>query len=144
MPLFWDPNTAAGRDNLNMGSVAGVRFFAFRLRPGEDSSCLNLYEPRNPRVLGAPAEFIDLGRFSFAESAEKTQNPWMLLEKDQHDGAIPAIADANSITYVLHKKLGDMSMSDGRKLKLVAALDDSIFQSELIVSERELHASVSR
>jgi putative ABC transport system permease protein len=136
LPLFWDPNTAAGRDNLNMGNVTGARFYAFRLRPGEDSSCLNLYEPRNPRVLGARKEFIDLGRFSFAESAEKTQNPWTLLENDQADGAIPAIADANSITYVLHKKLGDTVDVDGRKLRLVAALDDSIFQSELIVSEK--------
>ena len=136
LPLFWDPNTAAGRDNLNMGNVAGVRFFAFRLRPGEDSSCLNLYEPREPRVLAARREFIDLGRFSFAESAEKTPNPWTLLEKDQTDGAIPAIADANSIEYVLHRKLGDTVDVGGKKLRLVAALDDSIFQSELIVSER--------
>lgn len=136
LPLFWDPNTAAGRDNLNMGDVTGARFYAFRLRPGEDSSCLNLYEPRNPRVLGARREFIDLARFSFAESVEKTQNPWMLLEKDQVDGAIPAIADANSITYVLHRKVGDTFDVDGRKLRLVAALDDSIFQSELIISER--------
>src|SRR5579862_1910273 len=135
LPLFWDPNTAAGRDNLNMGNVTGAHFYAFRLRPGEDSSCLNLYEPRNPRVLGARREFIDLARFSFAESIKKTQNPWTLLEKDQADGAIPAIADANSIEYVLHKKLGDTVDVDGRKLRLVAALDDSIFQSELIISE---------
>jgi putative ABC transport system permease protein len=136
LPLFWDPNTPAGRDNLNMSGVTGARFYAFRLRPGEDSSCLNLYEPRNPRVLGVSREFIGLARFSFAESAEKTQNPWSLLDKDQADGAIPAIADANSIEYVLHKKLGETVDVDGRKLKLVAALDDSIFQSELIISER--------
>ena len=47
-----------------------------------------------------------------------------------------AIADANSITYILHRKVGDVFEADGVKLRLVAALDDSIFQSELIVSEQ--------
>jgi hypothetical protein len=153
LPLLWDPNTPAGRDNLNIGNIASARFYAFRLRPGDDSSCLNLYEPRTPRVLGASREFIDLGRFSFAESAKNVPNPWklltpdlshvysdagavgMLLVHDVKDVPIPAIADANSITYVLHKKIGDIIDVNGAKLQLVAALDDSVFQSELIISE---------
>ena len=136
LPLFWDPNTAAGRENLNIGSITGARFYSFRLRPGEDSSCLNLYEPRSPRVLGARPDFIALGRFSFTESVEKTTNPWTLLDAQESDGSIPAIADANSITYILHRRVGDVFDADGVKLRLVAALDDSIFQSELIVSEK--------
>ena len=106
VPLFWDPNTDAGRDNLNIRNVTDAHFYAFRLRPGEDSSCLNLYEPRTPRVLGASREFIGLSRFSFTESSGEKKNPWLLLDEAQPDGAIPAIADANSITYVLHKKVG--------------------------------------
>lgn len=136
LPLFWDPNTPQGRENLNIGNLTGARFYAFRLRPGEDSSCLNLYEPRSPRVLGARREFIDLGRFSFTESMPKTANPWTLLDATPADSAIPAIADANSITYVLHRKVGDVLDVDGVKLRLVAALDDSVFQSELIISEK--------
>jgi ABC-type antimicrobial peptide transport system permease subunit len=136
LPLFWDPNTPAGRENLNINNISGAKFYAFRLRPGEDSSCLNLYEPRSPRILGARGEFIDLGRFSFTEAVQKTANPWTLLDAPPQDGAIPAIADANSITYVLHRKVGDVFDAGGVKLRLVAALDDSIFQSELIVSEK--------
>ena len=136
VPLFWDPNTAAGRDNLNIANLHDAHFYAFRLRPGEDSSCLNLYEPRTPRVLGAPRDFTQLGRFSFTESTGEKNNPWLLLDASQPDGAIPAIADANSITYVLHKKVGDTVDVNGVKLRLVAALDDSIFQSELIVSNQ--------
>ena len=49
------------------------------------------------------------------------------------------IADANSMTYVLHKALGDdiVIEQDGQplRLRLVAALADSIFQSELIMSD---------
>ena len=49
------------------------------------------------------------------------------------------IADANSMTYVLHQALGDEIVIDrgGRpiRLRLVAALADSIFQGELLMSE---------
>ena len=52
---------------------------------------------------------------------------------------MPVIADANSMTYVLHKALGDELTIDvgGRpvRLRFVAALDDSLFQSELLMSE---------
>ena len=111
--------------------------------PGDDASCLNLYEPRNPRILGASRAFIASGRFAFQASmppadAERA-NPWLLLERPQADGAVPVIADANSMTYVLHKSLGDEIVIDrgGRpvRLRLVAALRDSIFQSELLMSE---------
>ncbi len=132
LPLIWDPNTPQGRENLNLGGIGDAKFYPFRLRPGEDASCLNLYEPRTPRVLGASSEFIKLGRFSFVDSAD---NPWNMIAGSSIDGPIPAIADANSITYVLHKKVGDVIDVNGAKLKLVAALDDSIFQSELIISE---------
>jgi putative ABC transport system permease protein len=135
VPLFWDPNTPAGRDNLNISNIADVKFYPFRLRPGEDSSCLNLYEPRTPRVLGASRAFMDLNRFSFTESASGNKNPWLALDEPRADGTIPAIGDANSITYVLHKKVGDIVDVNGAKLLLVGALDDSIFQSELIISD---------
>jgi ABC-type antimicrobial peptide transport system permease subunit len=57
------------------------------------------------------------------------------------DGAVPVIADANSMTYVLHLKLGDeltLHQNSGQTihLRLVAALADSIFQSELLMSEK--------
>jgi len=136
LPIFWDLNTPTGRENLNLNSVNDTKFYAFRLRPGEDASCLNLYEPRTPRILGARREFLDLNRFSFTEAISKTENPWLLLDADPQDGAVPAIADANSITYVLHHKVGDIFDAGGIKVKLVAALDDSIFQSELIISDK--------
>jgi putative ABC transport system permease protein len=136
LPIFWDLNTSTGRENLNLNAVKGAKFYAFRLRPGEDASCLNLYEPRTPRILGASQLFLGMNRFSFTETASKAENPWLLLDEDPQDGAVPAIADANSITYVLHHKVGDVFDAGGIKVRLVAALDDSIFQSELIISEK--------
>jgi len=147
VPLIHDPNTAAGREDLNLSGaeLEGVTFARFRLRPGDDASCLNLYQPRNPRILAPTDDFRREGRFAFqgslARGGAEAANPWLLLEEELPDGAIPVIADANSLTYVLHLKLGDdltVSAGSGEAVRLrpVAALADSIFQSELLMSER--------
>ena len=149
LPLYHDPNTSEGREALSLVAQKGLNpasviFTGFRVRPGDDASCLNLYQPRNPRILGASDPFIQSGRFSFQESLGQTrgekENPWLLLDRELPDGAIPVIADANSMTYVLHRKLGDeivVSRSNGEsaRLRLVAALADSTFQSELLMSD---------
>jgi putative ABC transport system permease protein len=150
VPLVPDPATDDGRESLNLFAdqnnlLEGVSFTRFRLRPGDDASCLNLYQPRNPRILAPAAGFVESNRFAFqdsmAETAEEKANPWLLLEREDATGAIPTIADANSITYVLHKKLGDEIVIDSGvanpvRLRLVASLADSVFQGELLIAEK--------
>jgi hypothetical protein len=147
LPIVHDPNSASGRESLNLGDSAlrDVRFTPFRLKPGDDASCLNLYAPRNPRILAPAGDFLARGRFAFQDSLARTpvekRNPWLLLNSDLSDGAIPAIADANSMTYVLHRKIGDDFIIDPTgnhpvRLRMVAAIDDSILQGELVISER--------
>ncbi|MDX2034125.1 MAG: ABC transporter permease [Blastocatellia bacterium] len=147
LPLVHDPNSEQGRDELNLKDELPREavISRFRLRPGDDASCLNLYQPRNPRILGATAEFLRAGRFAFqsslASSAEEKANPWLLLDRVAEDGIVPVAADANSMTYVLHAKLGDVltvNSSAGApvRMRLVAALADSIFQGELLMAER--------
>ena len=133
MPLYNDISSASGSAAYNL--AAPVRAISFRLKPGDDASCLNLYQPGNPKVLGAPESFLKMGRFAFAETIQPAANPWLLLNQAPTSGAIPAAADLNSMLYVLHKKLGEEVVVDGVRLKLVAALSNSIFQSELIISE---------
>jgi ABC-type lipoprotein release transport system permease subunit len=146
LPIVHDLNDASGRDAMNLTAedLAGVRFTRFRVRPGDDTSCLNLYQPKNPRILGASPDFVNAGRFTFESSAastpEETANPWLLLNRELPDGAIPVIADANSMTYVLHAKVGDDLVLPGTsdrpvRLRLVGALRDSIFQGELVMAE---------
>jgi len=136
LPLIHDPNTAAGRDALNIPPLPGVRFIPFRLRPGDDASCLNLYQPRNPRILAPPAEFLRSAHFAFQDSVPHTANPWLLLDSALPGGAVPAIADANSMTYVLHLSLGQDFVLNQTRFRIVAALQDSLFQSELLISEK--------
>jgi len=136
LPLIHDPNTPAGRDALNIPPVEGVEFVPFRLRPGDDASCLNLYRPRNPRILAPPATFLRRARFRFQGSVVRTANPWLLLDSEPADAVIPAIADANSMTYALHRRLGEEFALGQTRLRIVAALQDSLFQGELLISER--------
>jgi hypothetical protein len=144
VPIVRDPNSSDGREALNLFDLdPSVRFEPFRVRPGDDASCLNLYEPKNPRIMAPPADFVAAGRFAFqrslAERPEDQANPWRLLDRTEPDGAIPVIADANSMAYVLHRGLGDdLVISNGGKpltLRFVASLHDSVFQSELLMSE---------
>jgi putative ABC transport system permease protein len=107
---------------------------------------LNLYEPKNPTILGATRGFLESGRFAFqsavAGSDAERGNPWLLLNRrisGESDPIVPVIADANSMTYVLHKSLGEDVAIDvkGRsvRLRLVAALNDSVLQSQLVMSD---------
>jgi putative ABC transport system permease protein len=116
----------------------------FRDRPGDDASCLNLYAPQEPRILGAPHSFLQSARFSFQKSLaatlEEKRNPWLLLEAELPDKVIPAIGDANTIQYILHLAVGQeltVRGDDGApvRLRLVAALRDSVLQGELVISE---------
>ena len=143
MPIVNDPNSRDGREALGLDASDGVAIDAFRVLPGDDGSCLNLYEPRRPRILGASSRFIEAGRFAFASTLaaddQERQNPWRLLTRDLGPGVVPVLADANSLTYVLHKALGDEIVlahgSDRVRLRVVAALADSIFQGELVMSD---------
>ncbi len=151
LPLVHDPSTVEGQDELFVAdlfeegeALAGVTLERFRLRPGEDASCLNLYQAKDPRVLAPTPAFVAEGRFAFgataAETPEEEANPWLLLDREFADGAIPAIADSTSLNYALHIGIGDdfvLNRDTDRPitLRIVGALSDSIFQRELLISE---------
>ncbi len=145
VPLLSSPNDAAGREALvvNAPDFSRVRFTRFRLRPGQDASCLNLYRPTTPTIVAPEPGFIERGRFSFAASTAETvaerANPWLLLRRPATD-AVPVIADATSLEYVLHASVGDtFSMDIGGDrpivLRFVGAVSDSILQGQLVMSE---------
>lgn len=143
VPVAHDPNTEEGRQALNLMGLEGATIEPFRLLPGDDASCLNLYVPTRPRMLGASDAFIEQGRFVFQDSLAVTDedraNPWRLLQLPEGGGVVPVVVDANSLTYVLHKRLGDtLTIPFGDRevtLRFVAVLRDSLFQSELVMSQ---------
>jgi len=150
MPLVHDPATSSGREELglqfqsNDPVFADVTVFGARLRPGDDASCLNLYQPKQPRVIGVTDAFIEDARFSFAKSVATTdaerENPWRLLRSDGAGGVVPAIVDATSLQYVLHAAVGDEITIDADtarpvRLRIVASLSDSVLQGEIMIAE---------
>ena len=146
VPIVENPDTRAGREALLVQSpeLERASFTRFRLRPGNDVSCLNLYRPTSPTIIAPEASFLDERRFTFSASLAETDrergNPWLLLLRKFEDGAIPAVADATSLQYVLHASVGDtMAIDVGAAapvtLRFVGALRDSVLQGELIVGE---------
>ena len=149
VPLPYDLNTPDGRAALNIPetaeeALAEVTFIPFRLRAGDQTSCLNLYRPTQPRLLGATEAMIARGGFTFsatlAESETERRNPWTLLQRQFSDQAIPVIADEAAALWQLHLGLGDdLPITDERgrtrALRIVALLRGSFLQDGLIVSE---------
>lgn len=158
-PLLRDLNDPADRDALALPAEARaalerLRVHAFRMNAGDDASCLNLYRPTRPRILGAPDSLIERGGFAFqgtlAKSEEEKANPWRLLggepnettrtKEMANDDPIPAIGDFNTVMWILHSKLGgivEIEDAAGRpaRLRIVALLKGSALQGELIVSD---------
>ncbi|HYN06676.1 MAG TPA: FtsX-like permease family protein [Vicinamibacterales bacterium] len=151
LPIVHDVSTFEGRAALGLESTAGdrpldgVTLLPLRLRPGDDTSCLNLYQPRRPRIVGVPPRVVDAGRFRFATSLASTAadraNPWRLLGPADPDGIVPGIVDQTSLQYVLHASVGDVLTLDADttrpiRLRVVASLDDSMLQGEILIAER--------
>jgi putative ABC transport system permease protein len=151
VPLMHDLASREGRAELGFAAddeadASRLHIARFRLRPGDDGSCLNLYRPSAPRIVAPTDAFRREGRFTFARSLAATdaewRNPWLLLDRRFADGAVPVIGDANSLAYALHRSVGDDLVVSGPggtpvTLRVVAALSDSVFKSELLMSEHD-------
>ncbi|MDZ7620825.1 MAG: FtsX-like permease family protein, partial [Patescibacteria group bacterium] len=162
-PIFHDLNSAAGRAALGFSPeqeelLRPCNVITLRVQPGDNASCLNLYQARQPRILGIPAALAERGGFAWAETAASTpaerENPWLLLEPaarptdSRESGADEPVAMAlekNMATYALHLYGGvgeifPITDSQGRtvKLQIAAMLTNSILQGDLLISERQL------
>lgn len=148
-PVVQDLNAAAGRDAYGLDSnvLAGVAFVPFRVRDGDDASCLNLNRAQTPRLLGVKPELLaERGAFTFAKLADRARaaQPWLALKRDAApaDDVVPAIGDAASIQWALGRKVGDtLDYADERgrkfKLRLVGAVANSVLQGNLVIDEAE-------
>ena len=145
-PVLHDLNGQSGRDFflLDGEEMLAARFVSFRVLPGEDASCLNLNRAQRPQLMGVnPAELASRKAFTFAavdRARADVKNPWLLLNERRADGAVPAIADQNSMRWAMGKKIGDkLRYTDGRgrpfEVVLVGAVANSVLQGNLILAE---------
>jgi putative ABC transport system permease protein len=154
LPVVQDLNSQSGRDffALNESDLKHVNFVPFRVRAGDEASCLNLNRAQKPRLLGIASGSLN-GRFAFAKLAAGglADKPWEILERGafhpRHDpplaeDEVAAIGDANSIQWAMGKKVGDtIDYVDERgqpfKVRIVGAVANSILQGQLIIDEAE-------
>ncbi|MCA8988382.1 MAG: ABC transporter permease [Planctomycetaceae bacterium] len=146
-PVLFDLTTPEGQQQLGLFSKADAplqqlleqaKIFRFRVRPGENASCLNLYQTRLPTILGVPQEMIDRGGFAFADTPG--ENPWKLLQQKLPDDSVPVMGDMNTLQYSLHKPIGSQielpsELGISSQLQVVGSLAGSVFQGVLLMSE---------
>lgn len=147
-PVLYDLNTAEGRKKLQLSAAEGtaaaevltrMRVVPFRVRPGDDASCLNLYQTSVPKILGVPQSLLDEGRFAFASGN------WRSLEAAtamSPDAPIPVLGDANTLMYSLHKSVGQTvgvpnDTQPQQMLLITGMFQDSVFQGVLVMQERQ-------
>lgn len=148
LPILYDLNTHEGRvkAGLDAPTPADEQLFEsmyvapFRVKPGEEASCLNLYQTTLPTILGVPDDVIQLfndeHRFRFADT--HAAEPWKLLQEDLPEGRIPVLGDMNTLQYSLHKGIGQTVdvPNTSATLEVAGMFDASIFQGVLLMSEK--------
>jgi ABC-type lipoprotein release transport system permease subunit len=153
-PIYQDLNKEDGRFDAGFSAqdekrMAGATVVPLRVQGGDDASCLNLYQPQQPRVLGVTQTLIARGGFAWAGTAAKTAeekaNPWLLLDRKIADAdgreIVPVVIDMATAAYSLH--LGGVGsryeMNDGRghrmTLEVVGLLANSVLQGTLLIAE---------
>jgi hypothetical protein len=152
LPISVDLNRAAGLEQFGLGmdDLKGVSFVPFRVREGDDASCLNLDRAQRPRLLGVRPEMLsERGAFRFGGMAKgvAADAGWMALKDWEETGGVveevPAVGDVASIQWALGKKLGDtLDMTDERgrpfRVRLVGGVVNSILQGSLVIDEAAL------
>lgn len=154
-PVLYDLTSEEARDTYaladNLWEGAGV--VSFRVRDGEEASCLNLNRAQTPRVLGVnPEDLAERGAFRFAQVMKGLPRSlgWEVLDRSRctENGVtlapdeVPVVGDAASIQYALGNQVGGtLDYPDGRggvlKLRIVGAVANSILQGSLVMAESE-------
>jgi len=152
LPISVDLNSESGLEHFGLGArdVEGVQFVPFRVKEGDDASCLNLDRAQRPRLLGVrPDALAERGAFRFGSMARGIEGGtgWRALGTWREEGGriveVPAIGDMASIQWALGKRLGDsLELMDeaGRpfRVRLVGGVMNSILQGSLVIDEAAL------
>ncbi len=132
LPIHANLNTPDGRFELGFSDDESALLNAssvvpFRVLPGEDVSCLNLYQPQKPQILGAVDALLPADLRA------------LLAQAPAAHGKVRAIGDENSLRWILHHDPSeDFLVEDefGRSQRLeLATVTDSLFQSQLVIAE---------
>ncbi|MDE0839645.1 MAG: FtsX-like permease family protein, partial [Kiritimatiellae bacterium] len=143
-PVLRDLNDATVQASIGIAPPSGAIYTQVRVAEGDETSCLNLNRPQQPRLWGIDPDQLR-GRFTFLSIHSEIkknhkdimQTPWSMLMLDLGPNRVPVIGDNNSILYSLGKKLGDtISMVDANgetyELVIVGGLKNSMLQGGFV------------
>lgn len=137
-PIYEDLNSQSGREKLLPDYdklPVGLHIVPFRVRDGDDASCLNLNRAVQPRLLGVrPEELAQRFRFNAPAGVD-----WNVLTATGEE--VPGIVDANTLQWAMQKKIGDLiEYTDERgqpmKVKIAATVSGSMLQGQVVISEQ--------
>lgn len=150
IPILHDLSTPAGRKSLGLAGqdLDDVQAVQFRVRDGDDASCLNLNRAQQPRLMAVQAEALrQRNAFKFTAVIEQGQEErgWGLLRMDLEQGVVPAIGDYPTVFWALGKNIGDeIEYTDERgrplRVRIVGILANSVLQGSLVIAENEFVA----
>lgn len=128
LPVYEDLNSKAGREAFALDEelLTKTTVVPFRVREGDDASCLNLNRAQKPQLIAV--DFTKLAdRFAFA-SGSLPQQP------------LEALADQATAMWGLGKGVGDKidyTAADGStfQVKLTGLLAGSVLQGKVIINE---------
>ena len=152
-PIYRNISSGKVREEL-LGSQAhklrDTYIMAFRMRPGDDASCNNLFQVAQPTVLGVPTRMNQIDDFNEQATAflwsasDIPAQPWRAIEQqaagDEY-APIPVILDQNTAAWSLKQgaSLGAvMRLQYGERtiyFRTVGLLANSVLQGKLMISE---------
>ncbi|MDZ7722205.1 MAG: FtsX-like permease family protein [candidate division KSB1 bacterium] len=143
VPILENLNSRQGRSEYNLKLPDSVRFVPFRVKEGDEASCLNLNRISRPRILGLqPERLAQRDAFSFVSrtKAVPEDDPWTALDQRFDEHTIPGIADQTVITWSLQMTVGDTlkyldENGDDLNIVLAAGLANSVFQGNILISQ---------
>lgn len=139
LPVYETLTAKAGIDafGLDEAMMRDVSVVPFRIREGDDASCLNLNRAQRPVLVGVDSALLaERKAFAFASGGEEG---WSALKSD--GDVIPAIADQATAMWGLGLGIGDTLKyedASGREfeVKLVGMLAGSVLQGKMIIDEK--------
>ena len=151
-PLHFDLNSRSARLDQGFSDADNQQIEhwhaeSLRVHDGEDASCLSLYKPTQPRVLGIPNWSTKTAPFAWAAMFDRKTDPWHALTADLGTdlagrNIVPVVIDMNTAMYSLQIYSGvgsQLTIRDSTDqsvtLQIVGLLKNSVLQGNLLVGE---------
>jgi len=158
LPVLFDLGSESGRRELGFApedeaKLKDATIISFRVHDGQDASCLNLYKPTQPRILGVPPELANVAEFDWmgfpgklVGNREINLKIWQGLETGgRGDGskpeAIEMVVDRNTAYYSLQlfKPGASLMISDEANRQVALTLRfmllNSVLQGDVLIGQ---------